>query len=78
MQRAKNTLNDFITVINIFCSCYGWNINKRQCSFIFYDFFTQVCKMPGFLADFGLSKIIGPEVQMQTVCGTPGYCGEYC
>lgn len=27
-------------------------------------------------ADFGLSKIIGPEVQMQTVCGTPGYCGE--
>ena len=27
-------------------------------------------------ADFGLSKIIGPEVQMQTVCGTPGYCGK--
>ncbi|XP_067927940.1 calcium/calmodulin-dependent protein kinase type IV-like isoform X2 [Watersipora subatra] len=26
------------------------------------------------IADFGLSKIIGPEVQMQTVCGTPGYC----
>ncbi|XP_046357232.1 calcium/calmodulin-dependent protein kinase type IV-like [Haliotis rufescens] len=26
------------------------------------------------IADFGLSKIIGPEVTMTTVCGTPGYC----
>lgn len=26
------------------------------------------------LADFGLSKINNGEVQMQTVCGTPGYC----
>ena len=29
-----------------------------------------------FLADFGLSKILEPDIQMQTVCGTPGYCGE--
>ena len=27
------------------------------------------------LADFGLSKMLAPEVVMQTVCGTPGYCG---
>ncbi|KAL5003975.1 hypothetical protein ScPMuIL_017431 [Solemya velum] len=26
------------------------------------------------VADFGLSKIIEHEVQMNTVCGTPGYC----
>ena len=26
------------------------------------------------IADFGLSKICSGEVQMQTVCGTPGYC----
>lgn len=26
------------------------------------------------LADFGLSKMLAPEVVMQTVCGTPGYC----
>ncbi|XP_074650027.1 calcium/calmodulin-dependent protein kinase type IV-like isoform X2 [Tubulanus polymorphus] len=27
------------------------------------------------LADFGLSKMIGPDaLQMNTVCGTPGYC----
>merc|ERR1712137_956515 len=25
------------------------------------------------LADFGLSKIVGQEVLMQTACGTPGY-----
>jgi len=25
------------------------------------------------LADFGLSKIVGQEVMMQTACGTPGY-----
>ena len=30
-----------------------------------------------FVADFGLSKIIDREVTMNTVCGTPGYCGEY-
>ena len=29
-----------------------------------------------FSADFGLSKIIGSEVTTNTVCGTPGYCGE--
>lgn len=28
-------------------------------------------------ADFGLSKIIDDQVTMKTVCGTPGYCGEY-
>ncbi|XP_077389962.1 calcium/calmodulin-dependent protein kinase type IV isoform X2 [Festucalex cinctus] len=26
------------------------------------------------IADFGLSKIIGDQVTMKTVCGTPGYC----
>ncbi|XP_041367707.1 calcium/calmodulin-dependent protein kinase type IV-like isoform X2 [Gigantopelta aegis] len=26
------------------------------------------------VADFGLSKMMGPEVQLHTVCGTPGYC----
>jgi len=26
------------------------------------------------IADFGLSKMVSDEVQMQTVCGTPGYC----
>lgn len=26
------------------------------------------------VADFGLSRVIEPEVQMSTVCGTPGYC----
>ncbi|XP_025078236.1 calcium/calmodulin-dependent protein kinase type IV-like isoform X2 [Pomacea canaliculata] len=26
------------------------------------------------IADFGLAFVIGPEVQMITVCGTPGYC----
>ncbi|KAK6175410.1 hypothetical protein SNE40_013879 [Patella caerulea] len=26
------------------------------------------------IADFGLSQIIGPDVMMHTVCGTPGYC----
>ncbi|XP_063434507.1 calcium/calmodulin-dependent protein kinase type IV-like [Mytilus trossulus] len=26
------------------------------------------------VADFGLSKILDHEVQMNTVCGTPGYC----
>ncbi|CAH1796944.1 unnamed protein product [Owenia fusiformis] len=26
------------------------------------------------IADFGLSKVVSAEVQMQTVCGTPGYC----
>ncbi|XP_071794131.1 calcium/calmodulin-dependent protein kinase type IV-like [Asterias amurensis] len=26
------------------------------------------------LADFGLSKMLSQDVQMQTVCGTPGYC----
>lgn len=26
------------------------------------------------IADFGLSKIIGPQVTTNTVCGTPGYC----
>ena len=29
-----------------------------------------------FSADFGLSKIASNDVQMSTVCGTPGYCGE--
>ena len=29
------------------------------------------------LADFGLSKMLSQDVQMQTVCGTPGYCGKY-
>ena len=28
-------------------------------------------------ADFGLSKIIDEQVTMKTVCGTPGYCGEF-
>lgn len=28
-------------------------------------------------ADFGLSKIIDDQVTMKTVCGTPGYCGEF-
>lgn len=28
-------------------------------------------------ADFGLSKIIDDQVTMKTVCGTPGYCGEW-
>jgi len=27
------------------------------------------------LADFGLSKIVGQKVMMQTACGTPGYVG---
>lgn len=26
------------------------------------------------IADFGLSKIVGPQVTTNTVCGTPGYC----
>ncbi|XP_033109374.1 calcium/calmodulin-dependent protein kinase type IV-like [Anneissia japonica] len=26
------------------------------------------------IADFGLSKILSEDVQMKTVCGTPGYC----
>ncbi|XP_071964629.1 calcium/calmodulin-dependent protein kinase type IV-like [Antedon mediterranea] len=26
------------------------------------------------IADFGLSKIMSDDVQMKTVCGTPGYC----
>lgn len=26
------------------------------------------------IADFGLSKIMSGNIQMQTVCGTPGYC----
>lgn len=30
-----------------------------------------------FSADFGLSKIIDDQVTMKTVCGTPGYCGQY-
>lgn len=30
-----------------------------------------------FTADFGLSKIVDDQVTMKTVCGTPGYCGEY-
>ena len=28
------------------------------------------------LADFGLSKIVGQKVMLQTACGTPGYVGE--
>ena len=28
------------------------------------------------IADFGLSKMLHNDTTMQTVCGTPGYCGE--
>ena len=28
------------------------------------------------IADFGLSKILTNNATMQTVCGTPGYCGK--
>ena len=28
------------------------------------------------IADFGLSKILSNNATMQTVCGTPGYCGK--
>lgn len=27
--------------------------------------------------DFGLSKIVDEQDTMKTVCGTPGYCGEW-
>ena len=33
--------------------------------------------MLSLTADFGLSKIIDDQVTMKTVCGTPGYCGEF-
>jgi len=39
-------------------------------------FAIHVLKLCSITADFGLSKIIESEVQMQTVCGTPGYCGK--
>jgi len=29
------------------------------------------------LADFGLSKIMGNSVMLQTACGTPGYVGSF-
>lgn len=29
-----------------------------------------------FVANVGLSKIINIEVTMNTVCGTPGFCGK--
>lgn len=38
----------------------------------------STARVPGCVsADFGLSKIIDEQVTMKTVCGTPGYCGEY-
>lgn len=39
---------------------------------LLYECMTDDSKLK--LADFGLSRIIEPEVQMSTVCGTPGYC----
>jgi len=39
---------------------------------LLYESMTDDSKLK--IADFGLSRIIEPEVQMSTVCGTPGYC----
>ncbi|KAK7496091.1 hypothetical protein BaRGS_00012792 [Batillaria attramentaria] len=39
---------------------------------LLYESMTDGCKLK--IADFGLSRIIEPEIQMSTVCGTPGYC----
>ena len=38
--------------------------------------FTIFCILISTSADFGLSKIASNDVQMSTVCGTPGYCGK--
>lgn len=39
---------------------------------LLYESMTDGCKLK--IADFGLSRIIEPEVLMSTVCGTPAYC----
>uniref|UniRef100_A0A9J7ZW43 Calcium/calmodulin-dependent protein kinase IV n=1 Tax=Cyprinus carpio carpio TaxID=630221 RepID=A0A9J7ZW43_CYPCA len=38
---------------------------------------TSAPDAPLKIADFGLSKIVDDQVTMKTVCGTPGYCGEF-
>lgn len=39
---------------------------------------TRAEDSPIKLADFGLSKMVTTTTVMQTVCGTPGYCGTFC
>ncbi len=34
------------------------------------------CAVLDISADFGLSRIVSSDVQMRTVCGTPGYVGN--
>jgi serine/threonine protein kinase len=50
--------------------------NKRNITFRFYSQYRNLLlASPGSneikLADFGLSKILGPDSMMQTACGTP-------
>ena len=39
---------------------------------VFYYYFHFIAS-----ADFGLSTIVSNKVSLMTVCGTPGYCGEF-
>lgn len=72
-----------LTVMSICVGCVScWYGRVYNCQFVdiaFELFIDKSCDYSAaFSADFGLSKMVSNDVTMQTVCGTPGYCGKLC